>query len=287
MVLLREATTEYFLANTTFLKKISHSSHQLGVDNVRGSFLGHDIIRCYEGVDNTPDNFETLFSIHQEFSWDDNLQRLVEATGNIVGTGQKYSPSSTQVAAILASPQLASETVATDEYQRLKRELAQIVDERSQVILELAKIDNVNVRGNRIEQAITGGINEHKLADLVRHVGQVELQLEIKTKLMDRASSPKAYNIDKALETLGAGNTLIAYCFIGIDVRSQKVTASTVSIFDSTVLSATRIQFHWAGRNSRGVTQLTGDLAPLFSSAYAESIDVSEAVEFLQKLIAL
>jgi len=40
------------MANTTFLKKISHSSHQLRVDNVRGSFLGHDIMREYEGIEN-------------------------------------------------------------------------------------------------------------------------------------------------------------------------------------------------------------------------------------------
>jgi len=287
VVLLRATSTEYFLANTTFLKKISHSSHQLRGDNVRGSFLGHDIARSYEGIANDPTNFETLFSIHQEFTWEENLERLVEATGNIVGIGQKYVPSPAQVAKILASPQLASDTLATDDYQRLKREMAQVVAEAAPEILQLAEIDNVNVRGNRIEQSITGGINEHNLADLVRHVGDVELQLEIKTKLMDRASSPKAYNVDKALKTLGSGDSLIAFCFVGINVGAKEVTASTVSIFDSTILGATRIQFHWAGRNSRGVTQLTGDLVPLFSPTYSERIDVTEATEFLRKLIDL
>ena len=244
-------------------------------------------MRSYEGIENCPSNFESLISIHQEFTWEENLERLVEATGNISGTGKKFLPTPSQVAAILKAPQLASDTLAKEEYLRLKRELSQIVDERASQILELAEIDNVNVRGNRIEQTITGGINEHSLADLVRRIGDVILQLEIKTKLMDRASSPKAYNVDKALSILSSGNALIAFCFVGIDVRSQKATTSTVSIFDTTVINATRIQFHWAGRNSRGVTQLTGDLTPLFSPSYSERIDVAQAAGFLKKLIDL
>src|SRR5713226_8050241 len=36
---------ELMLANSTFLNKISHSSQQLRIDNVRGTFLGHDILR--------------------------------------------------------------------------------------------------------------------------------------------------------------------------------------------------------------------------------------------------
>ncbi len=46
--IVRPTGIELLLANTTFLKKISHSSHQLTVDNIRGSFLGHDIARTYE-----------------------------------------------------------------------------------------------------------------------------------------------------------------------------------------------------------------------------------------------
>ena len=171
---------------------------------------------------------------------------------------------------------------------RVKQELADIVAERADKILTHAEIDNVNQRGNLIEQAITGGINEHQLADLIRSVGDnIELQLEIKTKLMDRASSPKAYNIDKALETLATGKTIIAFCFVGINIGTRQVTVSTVSMFDEAVLSATGIQFHWAGRNSRGVTQLTGDLTSLFSPAYQESISTDKASDFLRSLLDL
>ena len=46
------------LANTTFLRKISHSSQELRVDNIKGSFNGSDIMRDFEGIENEPSNFE-------------------------------------------------------------------------------------------------------------------------------------------------------------------------------------------------------------------------------------
>ena len=50
------------LANTTFLRKISHSSQELRVNNIKGSFNGSDIMRYFEGFENEPNNFEFLFS---------------------------------------------------------------------------------------------------------------------------------------------------------------------------------------------------------------------------------
>lgn len=43
-----------FIANSTHLNKISHSSQQLRIDNIRGSFLGSNIIRTYEGIEALP-----------------------------------------------------------------------------------------------------------------------------------------------------------------------------------------------------------------------------------------
>ncbi len=287
VVVVRPNSTDFLLANATLMKKVSHSSHRLAVDNIRGSFLGHDILREYEGIANRPENFETLFAIHQEFTWEENIERLVEATNAIAARGKRFTAGESEVAAVLDSPQLADRFVGSTEYRQLKHQLAALVAEQSADILEAAHIDNVNVRGNTIEQLITGGINEHGLADMVRFVGRIELQLEIKTKLLDRASSPKAYNIDKLLEVLSTGTTAVAFLFVGIDRHSECVVCATVSVFDTTVLDATRIQHHWAGRNSRGVTQLTGNLTPLFSPDYQEVIDVSKGQEFLGRLLDL
>lgn len=73
-------TNYLMLANSTFLKKISHSSQELRIDNIRGSFNGSDIMLEYDSIDNAPDNFQRLFAYHAGLSFQDNLERLVEST---------------------------------------------------------------------------------------------------------------------------------------------------------------------------------------------------------------
>lgn len=70
------------LSNTTFLKKISHSSQQLREENIRGSFNGSDIWRQFHNIENSHENFEALFAIHKEIGFEGNLARLVEATNS-------------------------------------------------------------------------------------------------------------------------------------------------------------------------------------------------------------
>ncbi|MGN0709314.1 MAG: hypothetical protein ACI4LM_03615, partial [Anaerovoracaceae bacterium] len=53
------------LANSTFLKKISHSSQDLRVDNIRGSFNGGDIMAEFDSLENSPENFRRLFAYHE------------------------------------------------------------------------------------------------------------------------------------------------------------------------------------------------------------------------------
>ena len=288
MVVIHPGSTEYFLANTTFLKKISHSSQQFRIDSVRGSFNGSDILREYGGLRNVPTNFDLLFSMHQEFTWNENVARLAEATGLIRGTGQRFMPTPAQRQAILESPTLAAALVGRQDYVGVQEELRRLVTAKKEAILRHGVVDNVNIRGNLIEREITGGVNEHGLGDLVRPlIADAALYIEIKTKLLDRASAPKAYNVDKALEALSDGRSAIAFCFVGMNLRAHTVCSSLVSIFDRTVINATRVQFHWAGRNSRGVTQLTGDLSQVFREGYRESVDVVQARAFLEKLLSL
>ena len=91
------------LANTTFLRKISHSSQNLRVNNIRGSFNGSDIMREFEGVKNEPANFEFLFTSHENYTFEENLVRLVEATNNIHPTGKRFCPTEDQFLCIKRS----------------------------------------------------------------------------------------------------------------------------------------------------------------------------------------
>jgi len=111
--------------------------------------------------------------------------------------------------------------------------------------------------------------------------------VDVQTKMAILQSSPKAYNLDKILEPLPIGSTTFAFYFVGIDRRTDAIATSLVYIFDAYLLAATRIKFHWAGRNSLGVTQLTGDFSHVFAPDFTERIDVNTAVEFLQRLVEL
>jgi len=99
---------EFLLANTTFLNKISHSSKKLRIDNIRGSFNGSDIIRTFDGIQNSPRNFDQLFGIHMEFTWEENIERLVYQTNAIVPMGIRFEPSEQEKQNILEASRNSS-----------------------------------------------------------------------------------------------------------------------------------------------------------------------------------
>jgi hypothetical protein len=279
---------QLLLANATFLKKVSHSSQKLRGDNIRGSINAGDILRGYLGVENAPQNFDALFDTHREFTWAKNLARIVERTNAIAATGIRFEPNAEERRTILDSATLAHEVVGSPAYLQLECELSQAVNSRLAAILQAAQSDNINERGNRIEQIITEAENVHALHDLTRKLASgPEMRIDIKTKLFGLASNPKAYNIDKVLRVLAAGHVLLCFFFVGIDRERRQVSTRLVSVLDRPILRATRIQFHWAGRNSRGVTQLTGDLSSIFNATYRGLVDVAEAEAFLESLIKL
>lgn len=131
-----ETTNHCRLANTTFLKKISHSSQQLREDNIRGSFNVSGIVQQFEGITNTAANFGRLFPIHAGIGFDGNLARLVEATNNITPTGIKFAVTEAAAPVILAAPQRAQQFVQSAECAALKAELdAQVAKCQSEIPL--------------------------------------------------------------------------------------------------------------------------------------------------------
>ena len=95
-------------------------------------------------------------------------------------------------------------------------------------ILEAAQIDNINLRGNTIEQFITETENFHSLEDISRTlVLGPEFKIDIKTKILALASSQKGYNIDKLLRELASGNIVFSFFFIGIDIYEKRYRDDT------------------------------------------------------------
>ena len=98
---------------------------------------------------------EELFTIHQGFTWEENVERLVEATSGIKPNKQKFNPDERQLQYINSSVERAKQFVNSDEYRSLKEDLDKRVERNLQSILDASHIGNVNIRGRLIEYLIT------------------------------------------------------------------------------------------------------------------------------------
>lgn len=285
VAIVRPSSIDFLLANATFLKKVSHSSQQLRADNVKGSFNGTDIMTVFEDVPNDPDHFDELFSLHSAFTWEENVERLVEATNQIVARNVRFEPTSTELELILTAPSRFARAATSDEFMAVERELTSLMGAARQDIIAAAQIDNVNIRGNAIEQIITGERNDHELGDVVLPLGNGELVIDVKTKLLDRASAPKAYNVDKVLRLLAQPGSVLAFFMVGVDVSRGEVSGRLLTVLDDALRRSTVVQHHWAGRGSRGVTQLSGNFGKALAPDYQASINEDDALCFLRGLV--
>ncbi len=290
------------------LKKISHSSHQLRENNIRGSFNGSDIARELEGIANSAENIGRLFDIHAGFGFDGNLARLVEATNNISPTGVKFGVNKSAAAAILAAPERAARFVESADCVVLKAELdAQVTKFRSEILLA-ALIEIVTVRGRVIEYLIAGedealrqelivalktgnkGLPRFKTDNMLSDYGRIfpayDTETDVKTKITIFSSNPKAYNLDKMLEFLANARSVFMFYFVGVD-PGKIVNTVLVSMFQEKLLQATILLKHWSGRNSRGVTQFEGTAINDLIVKPEFAINMDESGEFLQRVISL
>lgn len=301
-----------YLANTTFLKKISHSSQELRENNIRGSFNGSDIMRDFEAtnerIKNTDENIERLFNIHSELGFEGNLVRLVEATNNISPSGKKFEPNEDQHRQILLAPSRAIKFVESQDAQALKAELDGKAERFKNEILLAALIENVNVRGRVIEYLIAGeddrlrqeiinalqkrtnGIpqfkTENTLGDYTKEFEEYLTETDIKTKITVLDSNPKAYNLDKMLEFLASERSIFMFYFVGIE-PGKSINTVLVSMFQERLLDATILLRHWAGRNSRGVRQLEGKTIGQLMLSSEITINEEKAISFLNHVLSL
>lgn len=292
------------LANATFLKKISHSSQELRQDNIKGSFNGSDIMREFEGVENIPENFEYLFSSHENYTFEENLKRLVEATNNIAPTGKRFVPSESQIKCIRESVNRAISFLSSNEYNILNDDLNNRVHLVESEIAIAAFIDNVNIRGRIIEYLITAEddlkatlmrclqlrqplpeiFTADELGDYEREFDHYLTETDIKTKVLFLSSNPKGYNIDKLLSFLAEEKSVYLVYVVAIN-KDKTIQTQLCSMFNRQLLSGTRIIKHWAGRNSRGVTQYDGRTLEAIVEDFDGDIDYKDSQAFITNFL--
>lgn len=296
------------LANSSCLKKISHSSKELRIDNIKGSFNGSDIMRNVSGIDNSPENFKDLYLFHEATSFEENLERLVEATNKIVGIKKKESLSKKDEINILNAPKRAIDFVTSKYYNELKKDLENRINKVQNSIAIAAFIDNVNIRGRIIEYLITSESEDEtrkmlidalendnsipnfltldKLGDYSKDFDLFYTETDIKTKVLFLEANPKAYNIDKLLRFLSTDKSVYMLCFVGVS-KDKKISMALVSMFQKELLENTRCMNHWAGKSTRGVTQFYGAVIKNILSSYEFSIDIDYSISRLQEMINL
>lgn len=292
------------LANATFLRKISHSSQELRRDNIKGSFNGSDIMREFESVANIPQNFEFLFNSHENYTFEENLDRLVEATNHIAPTGKRFIPSASQLDCIRASVDRAISFLRSDEYGVLNEDLNNRVRAVESEIAIAAFIDNVNLRGRIIEYLITAEddlkatlmrclrtgrplpkiFTADELGDYKRTFELYRTETDIKTKVLFLSSAPKGYNIDKLLSFLAVEKSVYLVYVVAIH-QDKTIKTRLCSMFNRQLLSGTRIIKHWAGRNSHGVTQYDGRALEAIVEDFDWEIDGNAAQNFLAECL--
>ena len=292
------------LANTTFLRKISHSSQELRIDNIKGSFNGSDIMREFEGVDNEPANFEYLFTSHENYTFAENLERLVEATNNIQPTGKRFMPTTQQISSIMRSVERAQDFLRSPDYDVLNDDLQARVNAVASEITIAAFIDNVNLRGRIIEYLITSAddlrnvlidalhtgrplpeiYTADELGDYERNFEDFDTETDIKTKVLFLSSNPKGYNIDKLLSFLATERSVYLIYVVAID-EHRHISTRLCSMYNRQMLNGTRIIRHWAGRNSRGVTQYDGSALESTIFEFDCSINSYAAEQFIRTCI--
>jgi hypothetical protein len=183
-----------------------------------------------------------------------------------------------------------------------------MVDRFKNEILLAALIENVNVRGRIIEYLIAGdderlrqdlifalksggkGLpqfkTENSLGDYTRDFEEFFTETDVKTKIMILSSNPKAYNLDKMLEFLSSERSVFMFYFVGVD-PTKIVNTVLISMFQIKLLKSTILLKHWAGRNSRGVTQFEGKTINGLIRNPETDINETTAVKFLEEIIAL
>lgn len=308
VVLVRQSADNLILlANTTFLKKISHSSQELTMTNIKGSFNGSDIMREFDGKINEPHNFDYLFAIHQGLEWEDNLMRLVDATSNIHPVNHKFQPSLEEEQNIYHSVLRAKNFVASNNYNDLKNDLNNRCNKCRNEILIASHIENTNIRGRLIESLITSDDKERQflidnlknlenalpsydtkngLGDYHVEYKDADTYTDIKTKIIYLNSNPKAYNVDKFLKQMADSRSVFMFFFIGVDEKDIFNTL-LCSVFHGKLIDNTIMQFHWAGRSTRGAAQFNGLAIDemLKEGAFENEIDITKATDFLKNLL--
>ena len=201
----------------------------------------------------------------------------------------------------------SEEFVLSPYYDVLTNDLNERCNKCRNEILVASHIENTNIRGRLIESLITSDDEQRQflidnlkdlenalpsydtkngLGDYHVEYKDADTYTDIKTKVIYLNSNPKAYNVDKFLKQMADTRSVFMFFFIGIDEKDIFNTL-LCSVYHNKLIDNTLLQFHWAGRSSRGVAQFNGSAIDemLKSISFVNEIDKNKARDFIQRLL--
>ena len=213
---------------------------------------------------------------------------------------KSFVPTELQVECIRESVDRAISFLNSAEYGVLNDDLNDRVRAVESEIAIAAFIDNVNLRGRIIEYLITAEddlkatlmnclhtrqplpeiFTADELGDYEREFEHYLTETDIKTKVLFLSSNPKGYNIDKLLSFLSEEKSVYLVFVVAID-EDRTIQTRLCSMFNRQLLSGTRIIKHWAGRNSRGVTQYEGRVLEAIVEDFDSGIDYDASQDMI------
>ena len=253
---------QLFLANTTFVDKLSMSKSEISVDNITGSFNGTNILREINGVQNAPKNFRKLFSMHKKVDKKENIKRIVDNTNNIVGVKKKFVYNAEEGKIIRASVDRAIKFLSSKYYLALRKELSNKASQYKKEIALAAMKDNTKNRGILIEYLIASDDNNQKkeiinklkngealpviptkdgIGDFEKIFDEFITSTDIKSKLLFKKSAPKGTNIDELLKFLAIRNSVFMIFIVSVDEKGN-INTELCSIFDENLLKSVRVE---------------------------------------------
>ena len=136
------------------------------------------------------------------------------------------------------------------------------------------------IRCLRTKQPLPEIFTADKLGDYEREFDHYLTETDIKTKVLFLSSNPKGYNIDKLLSFLAEEKSVYLVYVVAVD-EDRTIQTQLCSMFNRQLLSGTRIIKHWAGRNSRGVTQYEGRTLEAIVENFDFGIDYEDSQDFI------
>lgn len=293
------------LMNSTFIKKVSHSSKELNLDHIRGSVNVPNIMMEFAGYENEPPFFEFLYAYHEGLGFEENFERIMAGTGAIKGRITKFEVTQDIEERILSSIDRAKKFMESEEYKDLKSDLDHRVGKVKEELVLASSIRNHKLRGGLMEYLITDDASPLKteiikalkakaplpdfrtddgLGDFSKSYESYITETDIKTKDLSHVGNPKAYNIDKFLEFLSSDKAVYMIYLLGVD-ENGKITTHLCSGLDKRLIEASKLAHHWSGQNSRGTVQFIGKELAAILDTDGNDIDEEVARIYLLDLI--